>query len=70
MIEIVVFKVYKFIVGNFLHIMALGGCRHYPTCSEYSLLAVKKYGYTRGLILSLKRLLSCNPFSKGGVSLP
>ncbi len=45
-------------------------CRFYPTCSKYTLCAVKKYGATKGVFLGLKRILKCNPFNKGGVDLP
>jgi len=41
-------------------------CRYYPTCSEYSIQAFKKYGFFKGAYLSLKRVLRCNPFAKGG----
>ncbi len=41
-------------------------CRFYPTCSEYALQAVKKYGAAKGVYLGTKRLLRCHPFSKGG----
>lgn len=41
-------------------------CRFYPTCSEYALAAVEKYGVFKGVYLSLKRILRCHPFSKGG----
>ena len=41
-------------------------CRYYPTCSEYSVQAIKKYGVFKGLIKSIWRILRCNPFSKGG----
>jgi putative membrane protein insertion efficiency factor len=41
-------------------------CKFYPTCSEYSLEAIKKYGSFKGTLLSIKRILKCNPFSKGG----
>lgn len=41
-------------------------CKYYPTCSEYAMQAVEKYGALKGGILILKRLLKCNPFSKGG----
>ncbi|MEG6617232.1 membrane protein insertion efficiency factor YidD [Peptococcaceae bacterium 1198_IL3148] len=41
-------------------------CRFYPTCSEYSIQAIKKYGVNRGLWLTLKRLLKCHPFHPGG----
>lgn len=41
-------------------------CRFYPTCSEYALTAVEKYGAAKGGYLALKRLLRCHPFSEGG----
>jgi len=41
-------------------------CKFYPTCSEYSVQAFEKYGFIKGVFLSLKRILKCNPFSKGG----
>lgn len=44
-------------------------CRFVPSCSEYSYEAVKKYGVTKGLFLGLKRVLKCNPWSKGGIDL-
>jgi len=41
-------------------------CRFYPTCSEYAVLAIKKYGWSRGLLMFLKRLAHCHPFNPGG----
>ncbi len=41
-------------------------CKYYPTCSTYALEAVEKYGALKGGFLSIKRILRCNPFSKGG----
>ena len=41
-------------------------CKFYPTCSEYTKLAIIKYGCFKGVFLGLKRILKCNPFSKGG----
>lgn len=41
-------------------------CKYYPTCSEYSLEAIEKYGAVKGTILAIYRLIRCNPFSKGG----
>ena len=41
-------------------------CRYIPTCSEYALEAVEKYGPWKGSWLALKRLLRCHPFHKGG----
>ena len=41
-------------------------CKYHPTCSEYTIQAVEKYGVIRGLIKGFFRILRCNPFSKGG----
>jgi len=41
-------------------------CRFIPTCSEYSIQALKKYGAIKGSVLSIWRILRCNPFNKGG----
>lgn len=42
------------------------GCRFQPTCSEYSLQAIEKYGIIRGSLLGLRRIFKCHPWSKGG----
>ncbi|MCL5003897.1 MAG: membrane protein insertion efficiency factor YidD [Patescibacteria group bacterium] len=54
--------------GFFLRFLFLTdrSCRFVPTCSQYTLEAVEKYGVAGGLVLGLKRILSCHPFSKGG----
>lgn len=41
-------------------------CRFQPTCSQYGLEAIEKYGAGRGSWLLVKRILRCQPFSKGG----
>ena len=41
-------------------------CRFVPTCSQYALEAIEKYGAARGRCLALKRFLRCHPFHKGG----
>ncbi len=41
-------------------------CRFTPTCSAYAMEAIKKYGPGKGLLLSIKRILRCNPFNEGG----
>lgn len=41
-------------------------CPYFPTCSEYGLQAVEKYGVIKGGLLAFWRILRCNPFSKGG----
>lgn len=45
-------------------------CRFYPTCSDYAVLAVKKYGPLIGLLKTVWRILRCNPFGKGGIDFP
>lgn len=41
-------------------------CRYLPTCSEYAMQAIERYGALRGGWLALLRLLRCNPFFPGG----
>jgi len=41
-------------------------CRFYPTCSAYTLEAVNRYGAVKGVWMGTKRLVRCNPFSRGG----
>ncbi|NLE04690.1 MAG: membrane protein insertion efficiency factor YidD [Crenarchaeota archaeon] len=41
-------------------------CRFYPTCSQYAVDAVSKYGVLKGGFMALRRLLKCNPFHPGG----
>lgn len=41
-------------------------CKYIPTCSEYGLQAIEKYGALKGGLLTIWRILRCNPFSKGG----
>jgi uncharacterized protein len=41
-------------------------CRYVPTCSEYAMEAVERYGALRGSWMAVARLLRCHPFSKGG----
>lgn len=43
-----------------------GYCRFKPTCSEYSIAALQKYGIIKGSLLAIGRILRCNPWSKGG----
>jgi putative membrane protein insertion efficiency factor len=41
-------------------------CKYHPSCSEYSVQAISKFGILRGLVLAGWRLLRCNPWSRGG----
>ena len=42
-------------------------CRYYPTCSQYAVQAIRRYGVLRGIVLAGWRLLRCNPWSHGGI---
>ena len=57
-------KSYKFLISPLLG----NSCRYLPTCSEYSIEALKTFGFLKGSYLSLKRILSCHPikFLGGG----
>ena len=44
-------------------------CKYYPTCSNYAIESIEKYGSLKGSFLMIKRILKCNPFSKGGIDL-
>ena len=61
--------VLKILVFYKKHISKGYHCRFVPTCSEYTYEAVEKYGIFKGFWLGFKRVLRCNPFSKGGIDL-
>ena len=68
MIKKIIIKIILFYKRNISVFLKAHGveCKYYPTCSDYSLQAVKKYGVIKGCFLSIIRILKCNPFSKGG----
>lgn len=41
-------------------------CKYYPTCSQYGLEAIERFGALKGSALTIWRVLRCNPFSRGG----
>jgi hypothetical protein len=41
-------------------------CRYLPTCSEYALQAMERYGLCKGMYLTIRRILRCHPWGKGG----
>ena len=43
-----------------------GFCRFHPTCSNYAIRAIEKYGFLRGGVKAIWRVLRCNPFNSGG----
>lgn len=42
-------------------------CRHIPTCSNYAIISLERFGFFKGSILTLKRLLKCNPLGTSGI---
>ena len=55
-------KCYKFLISPILG----NSCRYFPSCSDYSIGALKTYGFFKGLFLIFKRILSCHPWGSGG----
>lgn len=59
----------KLIVFYQKYLSALKGgstCKYVPTCSQYAIEAIEKYGALKGGLLAVWRIIRCNPFSKGG----
>ena len=59
---IYVIKLYQYIISPILKT----NCRYLPTCSEYSISALKEHGLFMGIYYSFKRILSCHPFGGQG----
>jgi putative membrane protein insertion efficiency factor len=45
-------------------------CKYIPTCSNYAIAVLDDFGFFKGSFLTIKRLIKCSPFSKGGIDLP
>ena len=68
-------KLFIFIIKIYQKFISpiIGGsyrCRFYPRCSDYSIEVLKTFGILRGTYLTIKRIIRCNPFFKGGLDLP
>ena len=61
----IIVKLYKKRISPIFSFMGIH-CKYYPTCSEYMMQAIEKYGFIKGFFLGIFRFLKCNPFSKGG----
>ncbi len=55
-------KIYQRFVSPFFP----SSCKFSPSCSKYGIEAITKYGVLKGSVLTVKRILKCNPWSKGG----
>ena len=51
---------------KFISPMFPAKCRFYPTCSQYTLEAIKEHGAIKGTYLGIRRILKCHPFHEGG----
>lgn len=56
----------KFYQKNISGLKSAPSCRFIPTCSQYAVEAIEKYGAVKGSWLALRRILRCHPFCKGG----
>ena len=63
--HILIFLV-KFYQTHLSGLKSAPSCRFIPTCSEYAVQALTKYGAIKGTYLAIRRLLKCHPFHKGG----
>ncbi len=61
-IIIKIIQFYQFFISPMLG----QNCRYIPTCSEYSIEAIKTHGTVKGVFLASKRICTCQPFCKGG----
>jgi putative membrane protein insertion efficiency factor len=55
---------YRWLIGP---LVPAGTCKFHPTCSQYAIDALRKYGLVRGSFKAAWRLLRCHPWSHGGV---
>ena len=59
---ILLIRIYQITLSPFIG----RSCRYYPTCSNYGIEAIQKYGAIKGSWLTIKRILSCNPWGGSG----
>ena len=64
-VGIYLINIYQKYISKMLHYNGIE-CKYYPSCSEYTKQAIEKYGLIKGCFLGVKRIIRCNPFSKGG----
>ena len=59
---ILLIKAYQLFISSWLP----PRCRYTPSCSQYTIIALTRYGIIRGLFLSIRRILRCHPWGGGG----
>ena len=65
MMKIILIKIIK-LYQKYLSPLKSTKCPYFPTCSNYGIEAIEKYGVFKGGLLTVWRILRCNPLSKGG----
>lgn len=60
-------RFYQIAISPIIHLLPNSGCRFYPTCSEYTLIAIQKHGAIKGCIMGAFRIMRCNPLCEGGL---
>ncbi|MCS7230675.1 MAG: membrane protein insertion efficiency factor YidD [Elusimicrobiota bacterium] len=66
-------EIFKFIIKlyqKYISIFLGRHCRFFPTCSEYAVICLDKYGVVLGLYKTFLRIIKCHPFNCGGVDFP
>jgi putative membrane protein insertion efficiency factor len=62
-LALLLIRVYQLVISPYMGPV----CRFAPTCSEYAQQAISSYGFFKGGLLAIKRILRCHPFHPGGV---
>lgn len=60
---ILLIRMYQIIISPFL---PANSCRFHPTCSQYTMDAIRKHGVPKGIILGIMRIAKCHPYHDGG----
>jgi putative membrane protein insertion efficiency factor len=63
---LVLLAFYRWCISPLLHALMPGGCKFEPTCSRYAAEAIEMHGAAQGGWMTLRRLLRCHPFTRGG----
>jgi len=61
-IPIILIKLYRYLISPYM----APSCRYTPTCSEYAIEAIDRFGIVRGSLLALRRIGRCHPWHEGG----
>ena len=64
-VSITLLKIYQKVISPLLG----NNCRFYPSCSSYAITSLERYGFLKGIFLTLQRLSKCHPLSNGGIDL-